>query len=55
MNQLPEQHCHVESGGYSGIKDVCNANSPSSIIMGKAVAIMNSPTEESLFIAETLK
>ena len=49
MTQLPEQHC------LSGIKDVCNANSPSSIAMGKAVAIINSPTEESFFIAETLK
>ena len=47
MNQLPEQHCHVESGGYSGIKDACNTNSPSSIVMGKAVVIiMNSPTED---------
>ena len=56
MNQLPEQHRQVESGGYSGIKDVCNANSPSNIVVGKAVAIMKSPTptEESLFI-ETLK
>ena len=44
---------------YSGVKDVCNTNSPSSIVMGKAVAIMNSPTEDdlqqSVIIAETLK
>ena len=40
----------VESGSYSGIKEFAM---PIPIVMGKAMAIVNS-TEESFFIAETL-
>ena len=41
--QTLEQHCRVESGGYTGIKDVYNANAPKDDV------------QQSFFIAETLK
>ncbi len=41
--QALEQNCRVESGGYSGIKDVFNSNAPKDDV------------QQSFFIAETLK
>lgn len=41
--QALERHCRVESGGYSGIKDVYNGDAPKDDV------------QQSFFIAETLK
>ena len=43
MLQALEKHCRIDSGGYSGLKDVYNANSAKDDV------------QQSFFIAEALK
>ena len=41
--QALEKHCRIPTGGYTGIRDVYNANAPKDDV------------QQSFFIAETLK